>query len=432
MDVLRADAVRLLQKLPFESTDQYEVIDIKSSPTEYTNAIFEERTVSDVELQAFINDSPSESDCISTKMVRMHYHPDRGIRSHSSVFQSLWQSFRLDPYMIYMFLRNVPGFFQLPSTSPDNPVLRFYVNCQAHWLLWSYDPSTFSTKAILLSRASPGGPSAYPHLHARLKDYAVLAGHPLYPAVATAVERISYVDVFLRQQHIRVGHAERYTGFSHFHINMPRRHVEDSEAELDNLSNLSRSASSVLVGLADMVQHLQCATTVVDVMLNSNLVEGMHGGDWIARRETEIKDIAKILNPQLEQRYGYVNYIKERAQNQVSVVSLSKVCWNNQLIRRTDLQSPGPRRRPSKHRHSKSCYARQYEHEDGSNHDHGLPARDVLCSPLRCAVTAMGQAEHYWGSVLGLLGGYDSDHNFGALCLVRYLTSRADMGKTDW
>jgi hypothetical protein len=324
MDVLRAEAVRLLEKLPFESTDQYEVIHIKSSPTDYTNVVFEERALSDVELQAFIADSPSQLDSISTKMVRMHYHPDRGIRSLSSSFRSVWHSFRLDPYMIYMFHRNVPGFFQLPLTSPDNSVLNFYVNCQAHWLLWSYDPSTFSTKAILLSRSTPGGPSAYPHLHARLKDYSVLAGHPLFLAVAIVVERISYVDVFLRQQRKRIGLAENHTGFSHFYINMPRRHVEDAEAELDNLSNLSRSASSVLVGLADMMQHLQCSTILVDAMLNSNLVGGMLGVDLMARRETEIKDIAKILSPQLKQRFGYVNYIKERAQNQVSVVSFPK------------------------------------------------------------------------------------------------------------
>jgi hypothetical protein len=327
MDVLRAEAVQLLQKLPFEANDQYEVIHIKSSQTDYANVVLEERTLNDVELQAFMADSPSQSDIISTKMVRMHYHPDGGITSNSSSFRSLWHAFHLDPYMIYMFHRNVPGFFQLPSTSPGDPVLRFYVNCQAHWLFWSYHPSIFSTKVVVLSRRSPGGPSAYPHLHARLKDYSVLAGHPLFPAVATAVERLSYVDVFLRQQHKRIGIAEMHTGFSHFHIHMPRRHVQDSEAELDNLSNLSRSASSVLVGLADMQQHLQCSTTLIDAMLNSNFAGAgrMPGNDLMARRETEIKEIANILSPQIKQRYGYVTYIKERAQNQVSVVSFPMI-----------------------------------------------------------------------------------------------------------
>jgi hypothetical protein len=331
MDVLRAEAERFLKDLLFESADnQYEAIHIKSSRTDYADVISEDSTLSDVELEAFVEDSPSNSDSISTKIVRMHYHTDLGVKS-LSLFRNVWRSFHLDPYMIYMFHRNVPGFFQLSSSSPGSPLLNFYVNCQAYWLLWSYDPSTLSTKAILLSRSSPGGPAAYPHIHARLKRYSGLASHPLFLAVVAVLERTAYVDIFLREQHRRIGRAEKHTGFSHYHINQPRPHVENAEAELDNLSNLSRSASSVLVGLADMVQHLRTSTTLVEAILSSNLIEGMHGVDLVARRETEIKNIANLLSPQLKQRFGYVSFIKERAQNQVTVVGFTQIHWRNWL-----------------------------------------------------------------------------------------------------
>jgi hypothetical protein len=134
------------------------------------------------------------------------------------------------------------------------------------------------------------------------------------------LERLAYVDVFLRTQHQRIGRAEEHTGFSHFYIHEPQRQVEDTEAELNNLSNLSRSASSVLVGLADMMQHLQASTILLEAILSSDFTAGIHGVELMVRREIEIKDIARLLNPQLKQRYGYINYIKERAQNQVTVV----------------------------------------------------------------------------------------------------------------
>jgi len=320
MDVLRAEAEQLLQDLPYESAEEYEAIHIKSSRTDHANVTFEDRTLSDLELRGFIDDSPSSPDIISTKIVRMHYHSDLEIKSLSSVFQNIWRSFHLDPYMIYMFNRNVPGFFQFCSTSPGHPLLNFYVNCQAYWLLWSYDPSNLSTNAILLSRRSPGGLAAYPQLHARLRLFSGLAGHPLFLASVALLDRIAYIDIFLREQHRRVGLVEKHTGFSHFHINSPRPHIEHTEAELNELSNLSRSASSVLVGLADMAQHLQNSTAIVEAILSSSLIGGTQGVDLMIKKETEMKDIASVLRPQLKQRFGYVSYIKERAQNQLTVV----------------------------------------------------------------------------------------------------------------
>lgn len=328
MDILRAEAEQLLQDLPSESTDnQYEIVHIKSSCTDYANTTCEDRTLSGVELRTFIEYSPSDSDIISTKIVRMHYHSGLGIKSLSSIFRHVWHSFHLDPYMIYMFHRNVPGFSQLSTASTGNPLLNFYINSQSHWLFWTYDTSTLSTNAILLSRISPGGRAAYPLIHAQLTRYCALAGHPLFLALATALEKIDYVDIFLREQRKRIGHTERCTGFSHFQINKPRPHVADAEAELAQLSNLSRLASSVLVGLADMVQHLQSSTTSVDAILSSSLIEGTPRVDVMVRREAEMKNIASVLRPQLKQRFGYVGYIKERAGNQLTVVTFLQAFW---------------------------------------------------------------------------------------------------------
>jgi len=321
MDILRADGEQLLQDLPVGSADsKYETIHIKSSRTDYANTVFEDRTLDDAELRTFIDYSPSRSAMVSTKIVHLHYNPEFGIKSLSSMFRHIWHSFHLDPYMIHMFHCNIPGFFQLSPASSDNPLPNFYINRQAHCLFWTYDPSTLSTNAILLTRNSPGGRAAYPPLHAKLKRYTTLVGHPLFLALVTVLEAIDFTDTFIKAQHQHIGRTENHTGFSHFYINRPRPLVEDAETELNQLSNLSQMASSVVVGLADIAQHLQLSNTIIETIMNSSLAGGTQGINVMMKRDAEIKTIASVIGPQLQQRFGYLDYIKGRAENQLTVV----------------------------------------------------------------------------------------------------------------
>lgn len=321
MDVLGAEAEQQIQDLPFNAaSNQYETIHIKASRTDYDNAVFEDSTLDVANLRKFI-DLSSPPDVISTKIVRMHYHPDTGFKAQRSLFLHLWHSFHLDSYIMYLFHNNVPGFFRLPSTSPNSPLLHFYVNCQAYWFLWTYDTSDLSTNALLLSRDSIGGRSSYGSMHSRLNRYCALAGHPLFLAMVSALDRINYLDQFLKDQHRHVGKVERRTGFSHFYIDTPPPKVS-AEEELAQLAELSRLSSSVLVGLADMTQHLQYSTNLINEVLTFSWTDGSQPAGVMARKDGEIKTIATLLRPQLKERFGHVSYIKERAQNQLTVVCL--------------------------------------------------------------------------------------------------------------
>jgi len=330
MNELRAEAEQLLGDLPFESCDQYEAIQITSSQKDNANPTFEDKTFNEAGLRAFIDDSLLHPDTITLKLVRMHYHPRGGFKSSLSIFQHVWHSFGLDPYMIYMFHHNVPGFHQL-SASPSSPLQQFYVNYKGHWLLWTYDPLNVSTNAILLSHRSPGGRASYPGFHARLKRYRTLVGHSLFLALATTLNQIVYVDSFLREQSNRVNEMEKHTGFSHFHIHKPRPQMEDAGAELARLSDLSRSAGSVLVGLADMIEHLHCSSTVVEAILNSSLIGDAQRVDIMTGSERDMKSIASVLGPQLKETFRHVEYIRERAKNHLTVVWFPPIHWINQL-----------------------------------------------------------------------------------------------------
>ncbi|KAH0543961.1 hypothetical protein FGG08_001728 [Glutinoglossum americanum] len=318
MNELRAEAERLLQSLSFEPKNQYEAFQIISSQTNNADTIFEDKTSNEAELQAFIDCLPSHSDTITLKLVRMHYHPIKGIKFSLSLFQRVWHSFRLDPYMICMFCGNVPGFHQLPA-STSSPLQQFYLHQPEYWLLWSYDPSTLSTNAVFLSYPSPNGNASYPAIRARLERHKAFVGHPLFLALATTLYAIPYVDSFLREQQRRVLDIERYTGFSHYYIDRPRLQVKDAGEELDRLSDLSRSASSILVGLADMVQHIHVSDAMANAVLNSSLIEDAQSVGVVVSSEREMKNIMSILGPQLKETHVAVEYLKERARNQLAV-----------------------------------------------------------------------------------------------------------------
>lgn len=330
MDAFKADAEQHFEDLVFKEPahGQYHVLNITSSLTNNKDSKLEDKTFNEVELRNFIDrPTTANSDSATTRIVHLYYHQDRGVTSTASAFRHTWQSFNLDPYMMYMAHWNVPGFFQLPfKDSPaadQDRFLKFHTNCQAHFMMWTYDTKTLSTNGVLLSRDSPGGPAAYPTVHSHLKRYSGLSGHPLFLALAFALERIAYIDRFLKIQHKRIGRAEKYTGFSHFHIDKPLSPILDAEAELIQLSNHSRLASSVLVGLADMMQHLQSSEATLNAILSFELTPSLAGIDGVARRDIEIKHIAKLLDPQLKQRFNYVNYLKQRAENQLTVVRIS-------------------------------------------------------------------------------------------------------------
>lgn len=326
MDAFRSGAEQHLQDLLYVPvTNQYNICHIRSSLTDDRDTKVEDLTLNDVDLRNLIDSSSATPtpDIGSTKVVHMFYHIDRGLKSAPSVFRHLWDSFHLDPYMVYMFSRNVPGFHQLPSASsapPDNRYLTFYLNVQAHWVMWTYDSDNFSTNAIVLSRDTAGRPDAYPAVHAHLRRYASSSGHPLLLTLVFALERVEYIDKVVKDQHRRIGRAEQYTGFSHFYLNKPLPPIQDAEAKLAQLSDLSRIASSVLVALADMVQHLKCSETMLAAISSFELTPAMAGIDGIVRRDAEMKCIARLLQPQLKERYNYVDYIKQRAENQLTVV----------------------------------------------------------------------------------------------------------------
>lgn len=321
MDSLGAEAEEKILDIIFEpAAIRHDVVRIETPRFEQANTSFEQKSLNDAELRAFIDDSTSRSDMIATKIVRIYYHPEAGITSHLSLFRRLWDSFRLDPYMIYMFRHNVPGFFQLPSTTSKEPLLKFYMNCQAYWFIWTYDTSTLSTNAVLISRRSAGGRDSWAPLQSRLKRHLALAGHPLYLAIVPALERVAFLDRFCTIQHKRIGGIEKETGFSHFHLDKPAPEMKGAEAQLAQLAEMSRLASSVLVGLADMTQHLESSTNVVDEALSFGSVTGSHHDPVMLAKGAEIKKIATVLHPQLKQRFGRISYLKERGENQLTVV----------------------------------------------------------------------------------------------------------------
>ena len=180
-----------------------------------------------------------------------------------------------------------------------------------------------STKAIIITRTSSSNDKAFSSLVPRLDHYKKSANHPLFLAFVAAVDAIYYVDRCFQRQVDGIRHVEEQTGFSPFHLGKPLNH-HTTEEELLELSEMSRTASSILVSVADMTQHLQCVRVVLEALTQkqttwkSAIPEETKA--LIENTDQDISQASLILHSHVESDFEYADYLRERARNQLAVV----------------------------------------------------------------------------------------------------------------
>jgi hypothetical protein len=98
---------------------------------------------------------------------------------------------------------------------------------------------------------------------------------------------------------------------------------------------MSRLASGTLVGIADMTGHLQTAQVVLDYIINDKVQWKrevyQNTKSQIERCEKSIIEVSVFLRSQLDSTFRYMEYIKERARNQLTVVRYRKSYFNAPL-----------------------------------------------------------------------------------------------------
>lgn len=338
MDLLRSEAQAEFCKMAFEPLDQpFEVAQIISQRfTEVDDdLVLESKRLSATELNFFATETGSSADTDispSLKLVRFPYMVGQKLFVRWEVFHHVFRSFMLEPLMLRMALRNSASFYELGQcvSSNGHEVLRYYLDMRAYIILWSYNTGTAATRAIVLTRTSKGSKRAYSNFYAKLEIYRSLVYHPTFLPFIAVMNVLIYVDEFLKEEVKELGNAERETGFSYFYRHVPTPDYT-AEQELLVFSNMSRVASGTLVGIADMTGHLQTAQVVLDYILNDavqwNRDICQNTKFQIEKCEKSIIEVSVFLRSQLDSTFRYMEFIKERARNQLTVVRHRKSCF---------------------------------------------------------------------------------------------------------
>ena len=83
----------------------------------------------------------------------------------------------------------------------------------------------------------------------------------------------------------------------------------------------------MLVGLADIMQHMHCSSSLIKAVLNYTLIGNAQRVDIVASSEREMKNMVSLLGLQLKERFGFAEFIRERAKNQLTVVWFLPMHW---------------------------------------------------------------------------------------------------------
>ena len=190
--------------------------------------------------------------------------------------------------------------------------------------MWSYDPASMATRAILLTRTSKNADKNSSTLMSKMEHYKTLAGHPLFLAFVGYVDTAFFIDRLLLGQLDAVRIVEERTGFSYFKQHKPLV-TFTTEEELADVSEMTKTVSSILVAMADVRQHIQyCQAALKAFTIDGQTWRAAIPKSSDSYIEMTSKDIylASIaLQPQLESTAQSTDYVRERARNQLTVVS---------------------------------------------------------------------------------------------------------------
>jgi hypothetical protein len=330
MEIFQKGAEKALGEQIFCNTPlQYELLEIANDDLTTKRLSRQSLSVADLRRGA-TQWAGADSMGPSLKLVKLDFEPATRQKLYSTaddIFE-LFRCLELDTYILYMMCRDVMGFHQVSVRqsilSLNESVFNFFINNEPLKVLWSFNTTNLATKGIILTRVTPGGRACYSDFYQLLDQYSHLIVHPLLLAFIVVLETVAFSDKIVNKQEEVVSQTELRTGFSPWSLDVC--YDFSRPAELENFSFFSQKMGASLVELEDVLRH----TKIMQRIITSLQEHGSHYRLTLSSEPKKIcinnahEDISKILSliqPQLEYTELYIGYLRERAKNQLSVVS---------------------------------------------------------------------------------------------------------------
>lgn len=331
MDIFRNESERALGKQIFQNTPlQYELLEISSrvsTETHLSRGLLQTAKLR----RGTLEWADAESTSPSLILVKVDFEAaaQQKLYTTANDILLLFRCLELDTCMLYMMYRDIMGFHQVSFRqsirSPNETVFNFFVNIEPLKVLWSFNATNLATKGIVLTRATPGGRSCYHDFCRLLDQYSRLMAYPLFPAFAVVLEVVAFSDKIVNEQEEVVAQTELKTGFSPWSLDV--RYNFTRLADLDKLSFISQKMGATLVELESVMWYMKTMQRIITSF------QGHGSQDWSAyaseagkafihSAHQDISQVLSLIRPQSEYTELYIGYLRERAKNQLSVVSV--------------------------------------------------------------------------------------------------------------
>lgn len=263
---------------------------------------------------------PEDRQAASLTLVSVHFDDNADITVSKPVFNNLLAHFKIEPYLHYLLSRNCYGFRHLRASTTSTHT--FFLGTVIYTLIWSFDPITAATRAIILVRKRSHfgrSKSALRGFTGLLHRHKAHIHHPALLAFLASVHIIHFVDrdIFDLLQVIR--QIEKVTGHGPWVNEDPAKHQVSPKQILD----WSGEVGTNLVNIANDTRQIEIVGSLLDFLKQEASREEKFP-DKVRRRLKETDEVFKaavpLLRDQVEAERQYMRYLQERNKSQSSVV----------------------------------------------------------------------------------------------------------------
>ncbi|KAN0115485.1 hypothetical protein V8E51_005029 [Hyaloscypha variabilis] len=269
------------------------------------------------------------------KVVRILREDNEILNISRDLFMEIFQLFEIEAYILYLISRNSYGFhrFEATKSSSNDSLSSFFLGTVLYVLIWSFNPRSLKTRAMLLTRRSSGlhnDKETFRQFQNILRFYKNYVYTPGLLAFVAGAHIIQFVDEYILLELRLIRSIEAGTGHGTWRSELPRVHGHVVRDELtrksDDITLITRSSGMVggcLVDLANNARHAEIASSLLAFLLEK--IDSSHLAQDFDRRNYDasakaLQLLVPTLQGQIKSAKSYIRYLQEQARNQSSVL----------------------------------------------------------------------------------------------------------------
>ncbi|KAK5653742.1 hypothetical protein OQA88_7898 [Cercophora sp. LCS_1] len=230
-------------------------------------------------------------------------------------FLRLFDSYNLDPFTLNYISQNFYGFHS--SLTPHNGAYSVLIGTVPFTIVFSFNPTTLATSAILLARVYNGltsGKQVVQEFTRILQQYAERVDTPAILALVALVHLGQWQDGVLYKSLQMIRSAEDVSGYG------PSGRASE-RVDIDDLLGVQWRIGEIVLGLANVDRHHDIAQSLFGY-LESQVMRG--GGDQVVGSNEGLADVVNVLRQQFSGANSTAKYLRERTECHSAVVSSSE------------------------------------------------------------------------------------------------------------